>query len=225
MATFLELVNDVGRESGTMGGQQLASVANAAGRWLKVVNWTRQAWEIVQRDRSDWLFLRKQFTASLFPGKARYTPVDLAINDFGSWPSLNEDARKFTMFDPTIGRADEAPLLRISYDNWLARYDIGVVAQNRPTDYAFGDDRALYVGLTPNRQYTIRGHYRRSIQSLSADADIPYIHPDYHQIVVWRALMLLGDDDESQFEVASSSANFFRLRDAMIREYVEECTL
>lgn len=225
MATFLELVNDVARESGTMGGQTIGSVANASGRWSKVVHWTRQAWELIQRERSDWTFLRKQFTGTLYAGKARYTQVDLAIPDFGSWPFPNSDGRRFTLFDPAIGRADEQPLPRIDYDTWLNRYDVGVPGQNRPTEFAIGDDRALYVGLTPDRQYMLRGHYRRAVQALTADDDQPYINPDLHQAIVWRALMLLGDDDESQIEVASSSANYFRFREAMIREYVEECTL
>lgn len=225
MATFIQLVNDVARESGTMGMKTLGTISGASGRWLKVVAWTRQAWEMIQRDRSDWKFLRKTFEASLTVGQARYSSAQLAITDFGAWPRADDPHAVFTIYNPAIGRGDEVKLARRHYDDWARSYDIGAPANARPTTFTFDDSRQFCVGNPPDLAYRVRGHYRRSIQSLTADADEPYITPDLHQIIVWRALMLLGDDDEATFEVASSGLQYRLMRDALIAEYTEECSL
>lgn len=222
---FLALVNEVARESGTMGGQTLGTVTGASGRWLKVVRWTSQAWEMIQRDRTDWKFLRKTFTASLVIGQARYSAAELAIAGFGGWPRYTSDRTTFTLHDPAIGRGDEVKLFRMEYDRWASIYDIGVPGNNRPVDYSFDDDRQFCIGNPPDKAYVVRGHYRRLIQTLTADGDEPYISSELHAIIVWRALMLLGDDDEAPFEVASSGQQYRILREALISEYTEEVTL
>lgn len=225
MATFLQLVNDVGRESGTMGQQTLGTVTGASGRWLKVVHWTRQAWEMIQRDRSDWLFLRTTFSAPLTVGQSRYTAAELGITDFGSWPRDIGASRRFTLYDPAIGRGDECRLTHLPYEQWADSFDIGVTDANRPTVYTFDSERSFCVGSPPDKAFVVRGSYRRAIQSLTADTDEPIISPDLHQIIVWRALMLLGDDDEAGFEVASSGLQYRLMRDTLITEYTEQVTL
>jgi len=225
MSTFLQLVNDVGRESGTMGQQTLGTVAGASGRWSKVVSWTRQAWEMIQRDRSDWLFMRAQFSGSLVAGQARYSASELGIAGFGSWGRASDRFPPLTIYDPAIGRGDEVRLSPRTYEEWSAAYDIGEHDSARPTWYAVDQDRKLCVGATPDKAYTVRGYFRRSIQSLAADADTPFISEDLHQIIVWRALMLLGDDDEAPFEVASSGLQYRLMRDTLITEYTEQATL
>ena len=225
MSTFLELVNDVGRESGTMGGQTLSSVASAAGRWAKLVAWTRQAWEMIQRERPDWIFRRASFEGALTAGKAVYTAVDLGITDFGSWEPEADGINPFSLYDPSIGRSDESHLRRWDYSAWAERYDFGVHDGNRPTVMATDYQQQLCLGPTPDKAYRLRGRYRRSIQTLAADSDTPIIAPDYHQAIVWRALMLLGEDDESQFEAATSTAQYMMLRASMMRQYTEAIEL
>lgn len=225
MSTFIQLVNDVGRESGTMGQQTLGTVTGATGRWLKVVGWTRQAWEMIQRDRTDWTFTRKTFSAPLTIGQDRYSAAQLGITDFGSWRRANENHPRMSLYDPAIGRSDEAWLTRMDYESWADSYDIGITDNNRPTVYTIDDERKLCVGSPPDKAYVLRGSYRRSIQSLTADVDEPFISPDHHQIIVWRALMLLGDDDEAGFEVASSGLQYRLMRDALIAEYTEQVTM
>lgn len=225
MGTFLELVNDVGRESGTMGGQSLASVTTATGRWLKLVAWTRQAWQMIQRERSDWTFRRASFEAVLTVGQARYTPVDLGITDFASWEVEADGINPFSIYDSSIGRLDESHIRRLGYRDWAERYDFGTHDANRPQVMTIDFDRKLCLGPKPDKAYRLRGWYRRGLQNLVADSDTPFIDPDFHQIIVWRALMLLGEDDESQFEAATSSAQYLTMRSSLIREYTEAIEL
>lgn len=225
MTTFLQLVNDVARESGTMGGQTIPTVTGASGRWVKLVGWTRQAWEMIQRERGDWTFLRKEAEVTLVIGQPRYTAAELGLSDVAGWGREVDYDCPYSLYDPAIGRADENRMRTIPYRHWRDIYDIGVHDANRPSTVSVDDERRLCVGPTPDKAYKLRLSYRRAIQSLTGDSDEPYIHEDYHAAVMWRALMLLGDDDESAIETASSAANYLRIRDAMLREYTEEVTL
>lgn len=225
MSTFIQLVNDVARESGTMGGQTLGTIAGASGRWAKLVNWTSQAWEIIQRDRSDWLFMRKTFATPLVIGQARYSAADLEIDDFGGWYAPDDSRARFSIYDPAIGRRDESRIERMEYPAWEEAFDFGEVQQMRPSLYAIDYDRQFCIGHPPDKAYTLRGSYRRAVQRLVADADEPFIAPDYHVAIVWRALMLLGDDDESMPEVAASFNSYAGVRYAMLSEYTDGVSL
>lgn len=225
MSTFLQLVNDVARESGTMGQQQLSSVVAATGRWSKIVGWTRQAWELIQQERSDWKFLTMPFSATLVAGQMFYSAIDLGIADFGGWLRVGDKRTRMTIYDPSIGLADQQRLCVVPYDRFDRSYGIGLPPNTRPSMASYAEDRRLCIGNPPDRAYQITGNCRRKIQSLTADSDTPYIDDQHHQAIVWRALMLLGDDDESSAEVSSSANTYFAKRHALMAEYLDEVTL
>lgn len=220
MATFLQLVNDVERESGTISqSQELTTVANPIGRQRKIVNWTRQAWEMIQRSRDDWTFQRTQGTGALVAGTTAYTGAGLSLTNFGRWLRPAEPMPQFTLYDPALGRGDEIPLRPMRFEDWLLRFDVGLHDQQRPSHYAIGVDGSVHFGPTPDKAYSLRCWYRRGIQRLVADADEPFIDPDYHQAIVWRALMMLGDDDEAPFEVGSSTAEYREIYGRMVNQF------
>lgn len=222
MATFLQLVNDVERESGTISqAQELATVVNPIGRQRKIVRWTRQAWEMIQRSRDDWTFQRQPGSGSLVAGTASYTGAALGLTNFGRWCRPAEPVPQITLYDPAIGKGDELPLRQLRFEDWLNRYDLGVHDQQRPSHFAIGHDGKVYFGPTPDKAYTLRCWYRRALQTLIADSDVPYIDPDFHQVIVWRALMLLADDDEAPFEVASSTAEYREIYGRMVNHYTD----
>lgn len=223
MATFLQLVNDVERESGTIAqSQRLTTVAGATGRQEKIVAWTRQAWEMIQRDRGDWHFRRKQFSANLTAGTTSYSSADLSLTDFAGWGKAAEGFEPFTIFDPAVGRGDETHLVVIPFRSWLEAYDVGVPDRYRPNVIAMGFDRKIHVGPPPEKVYTLRGWYKREIQALTADDDVPYIDDEFHQAIVWKALMLLAEDDEAQFEIATSGRAYEAIYSRMVAEYVDQ---
>lgn len=231
MATFLQLVNDVERESGTVNqAAMLSTVVGATGRQKKMVEWTRQAWEMIQRERQ-WHFRRKAFSHALTIGQMVYTSTNLTIADFDGWVPATRRFQPFSLYDPAIGRVDEGVLRVIDYRTWLSMYDRGVPQQQRPTLAALTWSREVAVGAPPDKAYVLRGWYQRAIQRLgynvdgsvmsSPDADVPYLPADYHQAIVWKALMLLGEDDEAGFEVASSRSTFAAIHSAMLGQFLD----
>lgn len=222
MSTFLQLVNDVERESGIINKpQRLTTVVGANGRQEKIVHWTATAWEQIQRERRDWTFLRKQFSHALTIGQASYTPADLGLTDFGGWVSEADNFRPFTIYDPALGRADETRLKPVNHRAWLDAFDIGVHDATRPNAVAIGFDRMLNFGPKPDKAYVVRGWYRRKIQTLSADSDVPYIDEQFHDAIVYRALMLLGEHDEAVMAISTAQAKARSLHSQMVAEFTD----
>lgn len=222
MATFLQLVNRIERESGIINqGQRLTTIVGARGRQEKIVYWAVQAWEQIQRERRDWTFLRKQFDEALTIGQATYTPAQLGITDFGGWMSEADNFRPFTLYDPAIGRGDETRLTPVNHRAWLDAFDIGTHDATRPNAIAIGFDRTLNIGPKPNKGYVLRGWYRRKIQTLAVDSDVPYLDEQYHDAIVYRALMLLAEHDEAAFAIGTAQSKARSLHSQMLGEFTD----
>src|SRR4051812_25396411 len=109
MATFLELCEDLARESG---GPAYApsTVLAQTGRKAQIVEWIRGAWRMVQNSKSNWAFLRAEFSKSLTIGQTTYTATGWAITRFGEWVGDYGKYRPTKVYDPAIGLADESAL-------------------------------------------------------------------------------------------------------------------
>lgn len=223
MATFLELVNRTASESGTV-GTTLGTVADASGRMSKIVTWTATAWAEIQKARSDWTFRHKRFEAALSVGVTTYAPIALGISDFGGWLRAQPDLDPFSLYETALGRADEQAIRLGSYHDWVHTHDRGVPQEQRPTMVAVSPDRELVFGGTPDKAYTLRGFYKRAVQTLSADEDEPYIDEEFHEAIVWRALMLLGEFDEAGFSLSAAAEKYRQYHSRMMAEYLPQVT-
>jgi hypothetical protein len=220
MATFRELVNDLERESGTIyQAQRLATVAAPVGRQEKMVEWVREAWRLIQTSRTDWRWMRGEFTSALVAGQRRYAPADLGIADFGGWPPPRpRGLSPFTLYDPAAGPADECEVRPVDHDEWRARWDRGVHDAQRPRAWSVDGAGRLCFGPKPDKPYVIRGDYRRSAQILAADGDVPVCPTDFHDAILWRAMVLMGSHDEAQMVVAHGQSNFSRIYRDMVND-------
>lgn len=228
MATFLELVRDLARDSGTLaGGVNIPSVTVFSNsRADKMISWIRKAWINIQNERDDWPWMRREFVAPLTIGKARYNALELGIESrFGQWIGDRPDFRTFSLYDPTIGKEDEGTLREQTYDMWRTRYGRGAPDPNRPTMWAVSPQQEVVFGAVPDKAYVVTGEYRLAPQVLTANEDVPELPQQYHGAIVWEAMKLLGIADESPQTASSAISEYVLARQNLNRDYLPEITL
>jgi len=205
MSTFLELCQDVARESGTISGTQPTTVASQTGRLAKIVDWTIDAWRRIQNDRNAWKWMRTEFSGSITSGTARYTAASFSLSRHARWLT---DANNLTIYKTATGVSDESALTVISWDTWRQTYGRGSQTNNRPVSYAVSPSGELCFGPIPDDSYTINGEYYKSPQILADNTDEPECPARFHQIIVQRALVSLAEHDEALVTAAAAQKNY-----------------
>lgn len=213
MSTFLELCAALADESGAIGAAP-TSVLAQTGRQAKAVGWVRRAYELIQNSNPDWTWMQAEIAAvALVINQTSYTAAQLGIaSRFAGFKGERIDGnivvQPWTIYDNTIGVADESPMREIEYEKWRLYYDRGAQVAQRPYYYARAPDDTLRLGPKPDKTYRVRGEYRKSIQTLAANADVPEMPLRFHDIIVWRAVMLLAGHDESDPAYQQAAAKY-----------------
>lgn len=228
MSTFLQLVNKVEENSGTVDTRSSPTVdvaAPATLRQQKIVNWVRDAWMMIQSGRNDWRFMRGEFSHALVIGQARYTAAELGLTDHSQWCGpLSNDPDPMACYDPAIGGADRQAVHFLRWDSWRNSYGSGAVPNNRLVHWSIDYDNSLCVGPAPDRAWVMTGEYIRAPQELTANATVPRIAAQFHDIIVYRALMLLADHDESPQALIPATAKFAELYRQLVNASTEPLT-
>lgn len=200
--TFLELCQEVARESGTVPGTgKPQTVSGNTNRLANIVSWTNEAYDRIQTESDNWRWLSAEFESPLISGAQRYTAVSLGISSrFSHWMPESEGRRSgFTIWNTTTGRVGEGDL---AYLNW---YDFrrtclrGDPDDNAgtPSYFSIDDQDRLVFYPIPNDTFTITGQYYKAPQELTADDDVPEMPSRFHRAIKWRALVQLVVFDES----------------------------
>lgn len=219
---FQQLCKRTAQESGTIAGlPSFSTVAGATGRLEKLVGWVSQAWVDIQNERTDWIFRIGEFSGNLSIDQAAYSPSNFAADVLRFLPDTAQ-RRSITLYDPAIGRSDEGHINQIAYDLWRTRYDIGTHDLNRPTVWALKPDGSLAFGNTPDKEYMVRGLYRKRAQVLELDTDEPIIPEDFHTVIVQEALRLMARSDEAWAALVPISQQYDRTRSALVRDQTPE---
>lgn len=207
MSTFLELCQKTASESGTIAGTLPAAVASQSGRLLKIVNWTAAAWVSVQNLHNAWRFMRAEYTGTITQGTSRYTAASFSLTDHAAWlRDIESEAENYlphSLYLTATGVSDEGAIAEISWQKWRERYGRGTQDQNRPIEYAISPALEFCLGPVPDAAYTLKGEYRKTAEVLALDADVPDCPARFHDIIVWRAVMLLAEHDEAPLAVAA----------------------
>ena len=216
MATYLELVKDLARESGTAGGPDaITTVSGLSGRPAKLANWIKQAYINIQISERDWGWLTATFTAPLIPGTAVYTAASFALTRFAAWSSDRDGYYPFSIYDPAIGLSDERELPQITHEQWRARWGRGDQSSpywNTPVEWAISPRKELEFGPYPDGAYVIRGQYQKGPQELVNNTDVPEMPERFHQLIVWEGLRLMMLHDGAYDEAAFPTIEVARLR-------------
>lgn len=230
MASYLSLCTDFATLSGLIATPP-AAVTGQSGQALKVVTWVKKAWEAIQNSSADWTFLAGEVSATaLTINTMSYTSTALGVSSrFGEWRGDRLDNtgrlyRAWSIYDNAIGVSDEVPLHEVTYNYWREVYDRGSHDASRPIVYALAPDKTIRFGGKPDSAYRVRGEYVKAPQVLAADADVPDMPSRFHDIIVWRAILLASEQGEAPSGIAYAQAEFYRLLSDMQRDLLPAIT-
>lgn len=200
--TFLELCQEVAKDSGTVpGDSKPQSVLGNSGRLASIVAWTNEAYDRIQIESDHWRWLTTEFEAPLVSGSQRYTATSLAITSrFSHWMPEKEGSESgFTIWNTDIGRSGEGSLCYLNWPEFRRAFLRGDAASNTgtPAYFAIDDSDRIVVHPTPSGNFKIAGSYYKSPQSLTENSDIPEMPARFHRLIKWEALVQLVIFDEA----------------------------
>ncbi|MCB1341381.1 MAG: hypothetical protein KDK24_10020 [Pseudooceanicola sp.] len=231
MSTFLHLCQKVAERSGTIPvlGQPEA-LTGQSGRLQRIINFVILAHDEVQRARSDWRWLITEFSSDVISGVQSYDAAALGISSrFSRWIHRGDDGRDtFSLYLAADGQATEGYLRYIDWSDFRHNYMIGSAATEtgKPTYISENDQRKLVLWPTPDAAYTLRGRYRKgAVTWTSADAALsPEFPEDFHEIIVWRALMNLASFDEANEQFPMFADAHDRLKGQLVNDQTPRIT-
>lgn len=188
---FLQLVQRLHREAGRQGTAPVAVTAQT-GMNARFVDWINSAYEDVQGLHESWSFRRASFSFPTIAGTQNYTPTGVSLADLGAW-WFDPDQNNLSGIRIYSSAEDEMDLVYIPWEDFRATYKFGSsrTASTRPTIFSIKPDLSMDLWAIPDAVYTVNGEYVKKIQAMSGNTDTPIL-PDYHMILVWRALMFYG---------------------------------
>ena len=189
--TFLEMVQRLHSEAAIQGTAPSA-VAAQTGMSARLVNWILTGYEDVQGEHETWHFRRAEFSDVTVDATSNYTLAAWSLTDLAGW-RINPDSNYTSGVRLYSSVADETDLEYVAWDDFRATYKFGSfrTQTERPTVFSIKPDLSMELWPIPNAVFTVNGEYYLNLQTLAADATVPIL-PDYHMIIVWKALMYYG---------------------------------
>lgn len=211
--TFLELCQLAALFSGTIDGVAPTTVVDQEGRLAKVVEWTRTAWDHIQTEHiTDWRWLRAEFEDDISANTRRYLPASFPSIPTGRFSRWITEEKSLTIYETAVGVSDERELDFIDWQDYRRLFERGTIIPKRPRYAAISPAGELCFGDTPDTTYTARGEFMKGKQTLEDDDDVPEAPGDYHEVIVWKTLMLLHEHDEApQVPLATCRQNYENL--------------
>ena len=179
MSTFLELLKQLHRDVGAAGTEP-AAVTGLTGEAKRLANWIIQTDNYIQLKWVNWKFLRATYSVATVASTATAAkPAGLKYWDF----------KTFKIIEP--GQTDKNLFNAIEYDK--VKGDILDTAEDIPWRAIVMPDNSLRFEPIPDAAYTIEADYYTVPTLLAANADISDIPPEYHQIIIGRAMILYAN--------------------------------
>ena len=183
--TFLDLAKRIRQECAIAGNGPVTTVGQS-GELLRVVDWMKTAYREIQAAHVTWEFLRAEFFFVTVAGTGDYGVTQHAIADLNEW-----DTDTFRCY---LTASDEQFLEYIPWETFRDTWKIGPnrTAQARPSFFSVKPDNSVTFDVVPDAAYTITGEYWKRPIAAGGDGDEPVFPDQYHEAIVWRALMLFA---------------------------------
>jgi len=184
---YLELTQRLARRCGVPSAS-LTTVVGQTGEYQRLTDYINDAWNDIQTAHQDWDWLRTSASWVTADGQYQYTTAQCGITagTFGMWAR-----NTFRNYPTAQGVYAEITMSWLRYDNWRDTYLYGGTraTRSRPTEFAVGPDKSIFLGPVPSSGYTMTADYFTAPVTFAADADTPAMPAQFHMAIVYRAMM------------------------------------
>ena len=204
MSTYLVLCQDMARDIGIPGtGPSSVTASDLSEEELAVVRYIKQADLDIQRRWFNWNFLWTEATITPSAGTSTLSsPANL-----GNW--------KLDAIVWSKATNDYQELDYMDWDEYKLEYKLGVVDSGTPEVFSVKPDNVLDVYPTPDTATTISVEYWKTPTELAADSDISAIPPRFHNIIIARAKIYYGENEDAPEILSGALAEFEDLLDKL----------
>lgn len=193
----------------------MLSAVGQRGEFARVAQWIRTSWDELQVHSADWFFRWREFQV----------PLDAGYTTFGINPQSAASLPKLAIGQMTLiranGQATRLQHLHVDFfrERFGARQQQGATAdggfttlaqssfptgglspaadRGYPSAFTILPDRRVRFDRALIEDSDLQGRYQVPTQSLAADADIPNMPEEYHNAILYRALVKYADFEEA----------------------------
>jgi hypothetical protein len=181
---FLDLCKRVRSECG-ISGIGPASVNNQTGEMARIVGWVASAYNDIQMKRPNWLWMKGEFSFQTTPNEGIYTSLQAGIaTRFLGWDILS-----LSTYNTASGVSDSAFLQYVPYPDFRDAFLVGSVIKGKPFNFSVAPNKNLVLNPISDLVHTVNGEYYKSNQFLTGNMDEPELPEQYHEAIVYRAMM------------------------------------
>lgn len=152
----------------------------------EMVNYVDDAYQSIQGSNQYFHFRQKQGTFSISIGQRVYTLANIVsqISDYEMLLPFPSN-QYFYLLNGT----SDAYCNYVHYEHWRGYYDRVPISEGTPSMFTVRPDQSIEFNVTPIAEYTIKLDYRASLVAMTADASVPVFAADYHDAIVWLAIV------------------------------------
>jgi len=215
---FLSLCQELRSESGIQGTGP-TTVVGQTGFHLQIVNWINKAYRDVQNLHPNWFFMTKDFSFPTIATQREYQNGSgvgkTGLTDLKDWNVT--EAGDIRCYLTSAGVSNEQYMEYIPWAQYRQAYLYGSrrTQTDRPRFFSIQPNQGLNFYPVPDDVYTIIGEYFQKPDQMTLDADVPNFPEDFHEILVWRGLMLYGAFDAANERYSHGKNEFGRLKRAL----------
>jgi len=209
MADYLSICKDFRSKAGIAGTGPVA-VTGQVGEYQRIVTWVREAWVKIQTLPYDWTWMW-----------AEYTPFE-TIASTSDYVLTNVDVihtDSITLFKTSVGPSAK---YRVRYEDWKGfQLKFGAVTSDdgTPTVVTRMPSGGLRFYPAPDVPYTVGFEYQTDAQVLTANADTPAIPSQYHDIILYRALLDYAGYEETTDVYSYANSEYTSLLRSLQAKY------
>lgn len=191
--TFNNICKEVAAEAG-ISDTGPSTVHGQKGELASVVRWVKRAWIYIQAMSVDWKWMWAEQSFNTTIGDRYYSYDEIGIASFKKWQDTTA-----LIYKTSEGLADQNEIPFIDWDDFKKTYLTGSQTNDRPQAITIRPDRSLVLGPNPDADYTITTEYFTGVIPFLNDGDVPGMPPEYHDILVYLALLYYADKYEAAY--------------------------